>query len=177
MAEPVDFPVLQEIERAAGTGFRALGMAEIADDEPFSVPELAVYQRDGRLLVAVDGLDVPVAYLAWEPVDANAHVEQVSVHPDWARRGIGRELLEELDRRTADAGFPALTLTTFVDVPWNAPYYARLGFVELGGDELGPQLRAIRAAEARRGLDRWPRVAMRRAVTASSAGVAADAPA
>jgi hypothetical protein len=36
-----------------------------------------------------------------------------------------------LDRAAADAaakGLRALTLTTFAEVPWNAPYYARCGF-------------------------------------------------
>ena len=59
----------------------------------------------------------------------------------------------------------ALTLTTFRDVPWNAPYYARCGFHILDGDEITAGLETIRAREAARGLDRWPRVRMRRPVT------------
>jgi hypothetical protein len=53
-------------------------------------------------------------------------------------------------------------LTTFTDVPWNAPYYQRLGFRRLSDDKLTPGLRAIRAREAAIGLDRWPRCCMRR---------------
>lgn len=56
----------------------------------------------------------------------------------------------------------ALTLTTFSDVPWNRPYYERLGFRVLDEVELSPGLRRIRREEAQRGLDRWGRVAMRR---------------
>jgi hypothetical protein len=48
------------------------------------------------------------------------------------------------------------------DVPWNAPYYTRCGFRALDDRELTPGLRAIRAHEAAIGLDRWPRVCMRR---------------
>ena len=81
---------------------------------------------------------------------------------DWARRGIGRALVEHAAGRAAAEGLAALTLTTFADVPWNAPYYARLGFRVLAEDDLTPGLRAVRAAERERGLDRWPRVAMRR---------------
>jgi hypothetical protein len=55
-----------------------------------------------------------------------------------------------------------LTLTTFAEVPWNAPYYLRCGFRRLGVRELTPGLRAIREREAAHGLDRWPRVCMRR---------------
>ena len=57
---------------------------------------------------------------------------------------------------------PALTLTTFAEVPWNAPYYARCGFTVLDESAIGPDLRAVRAREADHGLDRWPRVCMRR---------------
>jgi hypothetical protein len=53
-----------------------------------------------------------------------------------------------------------VSLTTYVDVAWNGPYYQRLGFRYLRDDELGEQLRAIRDREAASGLDRWPRAAM-----------------
>jgi GNAT superfamily N-acetyltransferase len=157
-----EFPVLQDIELAAGAAFREVGMPEVADDEPFSEEELRRYQEDGRAWVAVDEADRPVAYLVAEPVDGNLHVEQVSVHPDHARRGIGRELLDHLAQVARAEGAPALTLTTFTEVPWNAPYYVRCGFHPMTDGMLGPQLRAIRAREAAQGLDRWPRICMRR---------------
>jgi N-acetylglutamate synthase-like GNAT family acetyltransferase len=98
-------------------------------------------------------------------VDGNMHIEQVSVHPDSARRGLGRALIEHAAVRAVAEGASALTLTTFVDVAWNAPYYAaRCGFRTLGEDELTPGLREIRRSEAAHGLDRWPRVCMRREV-------------
>ncbi|QHC24780.1 GNAT family N-acetyltransferase [Streptomyces sp. GS7] len=159
---PADLPALRAVERAAGQRFRDLGMARIADDEPPPLALLTEYQRAGRALAAYDtdrpGAP-PVGYLLWDPVDGCTHVEQVSVHPDRARRGIGRALI---DRAGKDGGRPALTLTTFAEVPWNAPYYTRLGFRALAGTALTPGLRALRAHEAELGLDRWPRVCMRR---------------
>ncbi|MGY0058459.1 GNAT family N-acetyltransferase [Streptomyces sp. LZ34] len=160
-----ELPVLQDIERAAGLCFRDIGMDEIADDEPLSLEELSQYQRDGRAWVAANGEDRAVAYLITDPVDGNMHIEQVSVHPGSARRGLGRALIEHAAGRAAAEGASALTLTTFVDVAWNAPYYAaRCGFRTLGEDELTPGLREIRQSEAAHGLDRWPRVCMRREV-------------
>ncbi|WJV50776.1 GNAT family N-acetyltransferase [Streptomyces flavofungini] len=158
---------LQDIERAAGRCFRDIGMPEIADDAPPTLDELAGHRRAGLAWVAVDPADpaeVPVAYLLADRVDGDLHVEQVSVHPDHARHGIGRCLLDHLADRAAADAVPALTLTTFRDVPWNAPYYARCGFVLLDDAELGPGLRAVREKEAAHGLDRWPRVCMRRPV-------------
>ncbi|MEV4145129.1 GNAT family N-acetyltransferase [Amycolatopsis sp. NPDC049691] len=160
LARPDDLPALIDVEREAGGLFRAVDMAAIADDDPGSVAELAVYQADGRAWVAVDDDDRPVAYLVAEVVDGHAHVEQVSVRPSHARRGLGRALIETLAEWAVARGLPALTLTTFAAVPWNAPYYERLRFRVLADAEIGAGLRAIRRAEAARGLDAWPRVAM-----------------
>ncbi|MFF2813721.1 GNAT family N-acetyltransferase [Streptomyces sp. NPDC058000] len=177
--DPADLPALRALERAAGEPFRALGMARIADDEPPPLELLAEYQRAGRALAAYDtgqAGEPPRGYLLWDPVDGCRHIEQVSVHPERARRGIGRALIDRtvevpppsFGQGGKDGGPPTLTLTTFADVPWNAPYYARLGFRRLAADELTPGLRAIRAHEAELGLDRWPRVCMRREAAARS---------
>ncbi|MDH6706940.1 ribosomal protein S18 acetylase RimI-like enzyme [Kitasatospora sp. MAA19] len=167
-----ELPLLCELERAAGAPFAAIGMPEIAHDEPPAPHELAHYLDEGVALVALadhPGLPGdaalpadpgPIAgYLLAEPVDGALHIEQVSVHPDHARRGIGRALIEHL---AAGTDAPALTLTTFTDVPWNAPYYARCGFRPLADHEVTPGLREIRRKEAEHGLDRWPRLCMRR---------------
>ena len=156
-----ELPALQDIERAAGAPFRALGMPEIADDEPPALDVLERYRRAGRCWVAVDESDLPAAYLLAEPVDGALHIEQVSVHPRAARRGVGRALLAHAADHAREEGLTALTLTTFTDVPWNAPYYARLGFRPLPEADLTPGLREIRRAEAAHGLNRWPRVCMR----------------
>ncbi|MDX3187446.1 GNAT family N-acetyltransferase [Streptomyces sp. MN03-5084-2B] len=160
LARPDDLPALIDVEREAGALFRDVGMAAIADDDPGSVAELAEYQSDGRAWVSVDAAGRPVAYLVAAVVDGHAHIEQVSVRPSHARRGIGRALIETLAEWAATRGLTALTLTTFESVPWNAPYYERLGFRAIPDAEIGDGLRSIRRAEAARGLDAWPRVAL-----------------
>ena len=137
-------------------------MPEIADDDPPSLAELTRYQQAGRAWVIAGPDDRPVAYLLVDPVDGNLHIEQVSVHAGWAHRGLGRALIEHAAEVAKANGQPALTLTTFTDVPWNAPYYERLGFHSLPEPELTPGLRTIRRHEAGLGLDRWPRTCMRR---------------
>ncbi|GGX52341.1 GNAT family N-acetyltransferase [Streptomyces fructofermentans] len=196
-AAPADLPLLRDIERAAGEPFRVLGMAEIADDEPPPLDLLERFREAGHAWVvraagggvrhrrgtegdegdegdAEPGVeDGParrvVAYLVGEPVDGAFHIEQVSVHPDAARRGVGRTLIAYAAERARDRGLSGLTLTTFTEVPWNAPYYERIGFRVLAEAELTPGLRRIRAAEAGHGLDRWPRVCMYRATGAAPA--------
>ncbi|MFD3872634.1 GNAT family N-acetyltransferase [Streptomyces sp. NPDC058623] len=157
-----DLPVCQDIERAAGECFRDIGMTAVADDDPLPLEELARYAGTGLAWVAAGPEDRPLAYLIAEPVDGALHVEQVSVHPTAARKGVGRALLEHAALRALARHDDALTLTTFTAVPWNAPYYLRCGFRILADEELGPGLREIRRQEARHGLDRWPRVCMGR---------------
>ena len=88
--EPVDLDRLRDIERAAGRLFTTVGRPEIAEEEPMPVAQLAAY----RGWVAVDGDDRPVAYVIVEVHDGCAHVEQISVHPDVGRQGVGRRLLD-----------------------------------------------------------------------------------
>ena len=162
LAEPEDLAALPAIEGAAGESFRALGMDEIADDPPPSLAALAGYQADGRAWVATDDLNRPVAYILVLLVGLNAHIEQVSVRPDHAGKRLGAGLIDAVAGWALGEGLSALTLTTFEDVPWNAPYYARLGFRVVPSEDWGPGIRGIVTAEALHGLDRWPRVVMRR---------------
>jgi GNAT superfamily N-acetyltransferase len=156
-----DLATLVGIEAAAGAAFRKLGMNAVADDDPGSVEDLEPYAETGRAFVAVDSEDRPVGYLLVDAVDGAAHIEQVSVHPDHARRRIGRALIERAASWARSRGLGALTLTTYLEVPWNGPYYERLGFSYLATEEETPGLRAVRKREQAGGLDAWPRACMR----------------
>lgn len=160
-AEPDDAEDLRELERRAGVRFRDVGMPEVADDEPPAAEVLAAYATDGRAWIAVDDGDRAVGYVLVDVLDGCAHVEQMSVDPVAQGRGIGRALLEQVRRWAAGHGLAAVTLTTFRDVPWNAPLYAHLGFRVLAPSEVGPELAALVEAEAARGLDPSTRVCMR----------------
>lgn len=161
-ARPDDLPRLVEIEDAAEASFPALSI----DFDPLpggtTVEELAPYADGGRAFVAAGEDDLPVGYLLVDLLDGAAHIEQVSVHPDHARQGIGRRLIERAAAWARSHGFRALTLTTYVEVPWNGPYYERLGFRYLDAAEETAGLRAIRAHEREIGLDIWARTSMAR---------------
>ncbi|MGE9695465.1 GNAT family N-acetyltransferase [Streptomyces sp. CH6] len=161
-ARPADLPLLQLVEVAAGAPFREIGMPEIADDDPPPLTTLEHHRERGLAWVSTLPDDSPVAYLIADRVEGYLHIEQVSVDPAHARQGLGRALIAHAAAHARAEGARALTLTTFAEVPWNAPYYARLGFEEYPASELPPGLREIRAREAAAGLDRWPRTVMRR---------------
>jgi GNAT superfamily N-acetyltransferase len=156
-----ELPALRTIERLAGERFRDVGLPEVADGEPPSLDVLARYASDGRCWVAVDDAAGPIGYVLVDSVDGNAHVEQVSVHPAHQGAGVGRALMERVSAWARETGMPAVTLTTFSDVPWNAPLYRHMGFRVLREDELGPGLRAVRDDETAHGLDPARRACMR----------------
>ncbi|HTU84329.1 MAG TPA: GNAT family N-acetyltransferase [Solirubrobacteraceae bacterium] len=137
-------------------------MPEIAAAEPPSIAELDSFVNRNAAWVAVDEVDRPVAYLLCDEIDGCVHIEQVSVAPDQARRGLGAALIDRLAADAHAKGQPFLTLTTFRDVPWNAPYYTRLGFVALEPTDQGPELRALVEREHKTIPNAAPRVAMRR---------------
>jgi GNAT superfamily N-acetyltransferase len=158
---PDELESLRDIERAAGRIFADVGLVGVAAHEPESVEALADYVRDGRAWVVTEH-DVPVGYAVVDIVDGLAHLEQLSVHPEHGRKGLGAALLEHVCGWARQRRYPAVTLTTFADVPWNAPFYAGHGFRVLTDAEIGPGLRALRAHEAAYGLDPGRRVCMRR---------------
>lgn len=81
------------------------------------IGELARYHHTGPAWVVANVADDPVTYLIADRVDGNLHVEQVSAHPDSARRGLGRSLLDHPAGHAASESVPALKLTTFAQVP------------------------------------------------------------
>jgi GNAT superfamily N-acetyltransferase len=163
-ATAADSPALREIEIEAGAQFRTVGLADVADHEPFSLAELDAYAAADRSWVATDNDGRIVGYAVADVLDGVAHLEQVSVRPGAQGRGIGRELVDAVADWARASRFDAVTLTTFTDVAWNAPLYAHLGFRALTEAELGPELVARRDEETSHGLDPARRVCMRLAV-------------
>jgi GNAT superfamily N-acetyltransferase len=161
---PGESGTLRRIEVAAGQCFTAVGLARVAAHPPHSVAAHAEYRRLQRSWVATDRRDRPVAFVVAAVVDGNAHIDEVAVDPAHAGQGIGRVLINHVGAWAEGSGRPAVTLTTYVEVPWNAPYYARCGFRPLDESEWGPELARIRRDEQDRGLDIVPRTAMVRPV-------------
>lgn len=157
-----DLEAIRAIEVRAGALFHEVGMPVIATHPVPPAEVLARFVHGGRSWVVADDDGAPVAFVLVEVVDGLAHIEQVSVDPAYGRRGLGRQLIDFVGRWAAGRGVAALTLTTFRGVPWNGPYYLRLGFVEMAHGELGPELARLMALEARHGLDPVERIAMRR---------------
>jgi GNAT superfamily N-acetyltransferase len=126
-----ELALLPAVEAAADTMFGPF------EHGPFPGPGTAE-DFAAALVVLVAG-DPPVGLCRIDAVGDGAHLEQLSVHleqlsvhPDHGGRGVGRALLRAGLEWAAARGYRQLTLCTYRDVPWNGPFYASEGFVEVG---------------------------------------------
>ncbi len=147
------------VERAAAARFAAIGLGDVAD-APLTCDEPR--QRGDLTLVAALGGTI-AGFLLARPQDGQVFVRELDVHPDHAGRRLGARLLDGAGKWAARRGATWLTLTTFATVPWNAPYYARLGFGIFTPDAAAwPELAGRLAAEEPVLSGYGRRVAMRR---------------
>ena len=150
-ARPEHLAPLQAIERAAAQLLRGHA-PEFVLNETTDDPTFADAARQGRLWVALAG-EAPVGFALVKMLAFDLpHLDEVDVEPSHGRRGLGSALVRTVCEWAATSGFSMVTLTTFRAVPWNLPFYARLGFVEIPRDMLRPELAAVVADEATRGL-------------------------
>ena len=164
--EAVPPPVV--VRFAVSDEFDRLRWVELESDKLMEQIGIGPFPADDRsrlaeAVVVFAAGDPAVGFVSLRIVDDEAHVEQLSVVPDHGGRGIGRDLLNEAIRGARNQELAGVTLTTFRDVPWNAPFYRRVGFVEVV--EPSPELADIRITEGTSGLDALgPRLAMRLAL-------------
>lgn len=148
-AEPRDLPRLPEIEKAAASLFYETAYAYLAEGDLVSQTVDLAHEL---VWLVVDQADQPLGFAIVHQIDLGMHLHELDIDPRYGRRGLGRLLIETIAEWSKQAGASALTLSTFREIAWNGPYYARLGFRPLDNDELSPDLLAIRAAEAEAGL-------------------------
>jgi GNAT superfamily N-acetyltransferase len=139
IAGPDDLPGLPELEAASDTLFTSIGIGPLPS--PGSVEELA-----DALVVLVTG-DPPIGFARIDSLLGDAHLEQLSVHPDQVRQGHGRALVRAACEWARQAGHRELTLATYRDIPWNGPFYASEGFVECGNADDWYEARGLPAEE------------------------------
>ena len=150
---------------AAGERFRGIDdprIAQCADHPPYATDGLERAANEHRAWVAVDAKGSVIGFAVAWVVDGEGHLDELAVTPEHGRRGVGRALVDEVVAWTVAQDLPSVTLTTFRDVPWNAPYYEKLGFRVIPA--LTPALQELLDAGATWGLDPSLRVVMRRSL-------------
>lgn len=152
LARDADLPLLAAIEDA-GDALFAQRFGPLDWPAASSGEERAA--EPGILLVAVDDDDTVIGFSHVLDLEGHWYLEQIAVHPRNGRRGVGAALLEATHEELARRGGREVTLVTFADVPWNAPFYARHGYRV--ADPLPEHLVPVWEAQERFGLARHGR--------------------
>ncbi|HEY5071896.1 MAG TPA: GNAT family N-acetyltransferase [Caulobacteraceae bacterium] len=159
LATPEDLGSLRAIEESATSVFAGTGLLDKLGSKSSPAEAWAPAQRAGTLWVADDGCEGLAGFLAATIVGEVLHIEEMDVIPDRQGGGLGRRLMQTAITWAVQRRLAAVTLTTFRQVAWNAPFYVSLGFREVGAHQ-SPRLCAILAGESGRGLDPRYRCAM-----------------
>lgn len=156
-ATPADYPETVLIEVAAD----AL-LVDLFDARHWPGPSTAEERAaaPGFVLIAEDQeMSTPVGFVHVLEIAGHAHLEQLSVHPSHTRRGLGRLLIDAALDEASRRGYALITLRTYADVPWNAPFYRTCGFVPSEPDS--DFLRSLVGVEETLGLAKYgPRIQM-----------------
>jgi ribosomal protein S18 acetylase RimI-like enzyme len=165
-----ELSIAHQIDDAAARLFAEAGLPiDVPDEHPFVREERARWRKaaehEGVYFAAVDG--VAAGFVVLGAIDDHAYLDQLSVVPEYGRRGIGRALLEHACSlaRVGQAG--EIWLTTYAHLPFNRQFYESAGFGVVPERNWGPELR--RAIEAQRLVLPLPeqRIAMRRTLAAA----------
>jgi GNAT superfamily N-acetyltransferase len=159
-AQLSELPSLSELELRAAGRFLGSGHAYAADLPPFETLHLAELAAAGRVWVAADDALI-WGFAVGGYLGGAAYLHEIDVEPALGRQGAGRALVRAVAAWAAGERQPALLLSTFSDVPWNAPFYAKLGFEVVPAHAYDEAMRRLREDEARGGLVIESRVIMR----------------
>lgn len=154
---------MQDLERDAAQAFRAVGYDFCADGPVRTDEEHERGLKDGVTFIA-ESESEPAGFILLWTVDGHAHLTEVSVSERFQKRGIGRALIAAGEDWARKAGLSWMTLTTFCDVPWNAPFYRTLGYMDYKPTENEHELAAVQAEETQSGYAAKTRIAMRKAL-------------
>ena len=154
--------LLPQIENAADVRYGRVGLRQVIAMPPASVASLEQGRRDGRLWVAVSPINRVVGFALMKFSCGSAWLDQLSVLDRWQRLGLGAALIDRTAKRARELGHDRLYLSTYLDVPWNAPFYERRGFASVPRGEWPWAFRLQFMIENRRGHPSWRRTIMQR---------------
>ena len=160
-----------EVERLASQRFNAYDLfvnrgsiAESEAEKETEAQDFGEEHREGithkQLWVATTKEYRIVGFALAQSIDEEGHLREIDVLQNYGRKGIGRKLIQTVIQWCILAGYSSLTLTTFRDIPFNGPYYKKLGFEIIEPESLTGTLKQMIIEEQAR--FKMERVAMRK---------------
>jgi ribosomal protein S18 acetylase RimI-like enzyme len=164
-ALPEELPALGTLELRAAERFRHSAHPYAVDLPAFDPGVLGELTRAGNVWVAFTPPNELLGFAVGGTLGPHAYLHELDVAPEHGRRGVGRALIRKVAESAEAAGHTRLLLSTFSDVPWNAPYYARLGFEVIPLDDYDDAMREQRRRDGAAGLVIQSRVIMAAALS------------
>jgi GNAT superfamily N-acetyltransferase len=173
LARKGDMKAIKEVELRAATRFKGTGLIDdlldhhfdqeilkqlIAESLVWVAEEVPSNQLQGEAKPALSG---PVGFAIASVLGPIAYLEELAVLSNHGRQGLGRRLVETVAEWARESNFPHLSLSTFVNIPWNAPFYTTLGFEKLPQNRLEKELQEVHILEQKLGLPVDQRTFMR----------------
>jgi GNAT superfamily N-acetyltransferase len=106
--------------------------------------------------------DLAVGFAVCSSFSTAAYLEEIDVVPEHGRRGLATALIEHACAWARSKGLTCIELCTFRTVPWNAPFYEKLGFNIVPASDWSEDNINARLEEERQGIPMEDRVVMRR---------------
>lgn len=144
--------LLPDIEDRAGVMFLESVHPEVNEHDAGSPQLFRAHIKQNLCFVVVDADDAPVGFATCGVLDGALHLYELAVVPEHGGKRLGRALIDTVCAEAKARGLGAVTLSTFTDVAWNAPFYERVGFRALTNDDLSPALHLVRNHEHDIGL-------------------------
>ncbi|EPK8020305.1 GNAT family N-acetyltransferase [Providencia rettgeri] len=161
LATPFDAKHLPAVEASAGQAFSSVEKYQwLAEGEGQTEQDHLGFISAQLEWVVVNDCDEPIGFINAENHHHSLHICEVSVCQQWQGQGLGKKLIKQVLDAALARKITVVTLTTCRDVPWNAPYYQRLGFKILEINELTTELQAILQSEVDAGFAAEDRCAM-----------------
>lgn len=161
-ADSDEIDTLIEIDLAAGELFNDTGLIAdeaLSDHVPADVFDSAI--EENHILTVRDRKGVPVGFALTSERCGTFYLDQISVHPEHGRQGIGAALIKRVVEEARIRSLKTVTLSTFRDLAWNGPFYKRLGFREVSRRQMDDWMIDLEKVQAM-SLDITKRCFMRR---------------
>ncbi len=155
-----ELTLLAHIEKSAAIRFLDTPYAFLVDAKPLPLDFVQQRFQVGQVWVAVDRQDMVIGFAVTREVDDTIYLQEIDIEPKHGRKGLGYTLVDTIRSWARLSDYSVVSLSTFRDIPWNAPFYSKLGFLILDESELTAGFQQIRWQECEAGLPISDRVIM-----------------
>ena len=163
LATAADLPAVRAAERSAATVFIGTHMDFAANHAPNHPADLLAAIARQLMWVAIANAVTSgpvIGFVFAEPCNDGLYLRELAVAAPAQQQGHGTALMAMAIATARQRGDPQVLLTTDRTLPWNAPFYTRLGFRITEGDAIPAEARRRLASQYAAGFSPAHRCAM-----------------